>query len=59
MGLRILFPQADRAVLRVDYGMPLDTDYDNRAGAVYVTFGQAFGLPGLATPSVTSGLTPF
>ena len=59
MGLRILFPQADRAVLRLDYGFPLDVDVSNRSGAFYLTFGQAFGLPGLSTPSVTSGVSAF
>lgn len=59
VGFRILFPQADRAVLRVDYGLPISPVDDIRLGAVYVTFGQAFGLPGIATPSVTSGVSPF
>ncbi len=59
VGLRILFPQADRAVVRLDYGVPLDTNAENRGGAFYVTFGQAFGLPGLSTPSVTSALSAF
>jgi len=59
VGLRILFPQADRAVVRLDYGVPLDTNAENRGGAFYVTFGQAFGLPGLSTPSVTSAISAF
>lgn len=59
MGVRILFPQADRAVLRLDYGLPLDVDVAQRSGAFYLTFGQAFALPGLSTPSVTSGVSVF
>jgi hypothetical protein len=46
-GLRIQFPQFDRAVFRADWGYPFDPDQITRYGAVFVTFGQAFDLPEL------------
>ena len=47
-GLRMVFPQIDRAALRVDVGFPVSAR--PRAAevppvAVFVTFGQAVGLP--------------
>ncbi|MFO7179057.1 MAG: BamA/TamA family outer membrane protein [Pseudomonadota bacterium] len=53
VGLRILFPQANRYVFRADYGLPLSPGYPTLPGGVFVTFGQAFGMPTLASPSVT------
>lgn len=58
-GLRVLFPQADRAVLRFDVGVPLEVEPGRAPASVFATFGHAFGMPGLATPSVTSGVSSF
>jgi hypothetical protein len=59
-GLRILFPQATRAVLRVDWGFPITgRGYDAWPGAVYATFGQAFDLPAIGSPRVVAGLSQF
>ncbi len=44
-GVRILFPQADRTVLRLDWGFPLSPGYGAWPGAVFFTFGQAFPMP--------------
>lgn len=43
-GLRIQFPQFDRAVFRADWGYPFDPEESTPLGAVFVTFGQAFDL---------------
>lgn len=63
LGLRVLFPQLDRAVFRADWAIPLvdpmpsqrargaPTSRDGFAhlpGAVYVNFEQAFGTPTVA-----------
>lgn len=56
-GLRILFPQANRSVFRFDWGFPLSSHYATLPGAFFVTFDQAFGMPVLDTPSVTSFIT--
>jgi len=45
-GLRIVFPQAERTVLRLDWGIPLSGDIPQLPGAIYFTFGQAFPVPG-------------
>lgn len=57
-GVRMLFPQFDRVPLRIDWGFPLSADYATFPGAFYLTFGQAFGLPAISSPSVLSGLVP-
>lgn len=47
-GLRILFPQLDRTVLRADWGFPVTRGYkdpDGFPGDLVVTFKQAFPLP--------------
>lgn len=44
-GVRILFPQADRVVLRFDWGVPLSAGRDVFPGTFVFTFGQAFALP--------------
>jgi len=67
LGLRILFPQATRAVLRVDWGSPITVRCDPTTercygawpGAVFATFGQAFSLPAIGTPRAISGLSQF
>jgi hypothetical protein len=53
-GLRILFPQANRSVFRFDWGFPLSSGYATLPGGFFVTFDQAFTMPELDTPSVTS-----
>ncbi|HEV8247615.1 MAG TPA: BamA/TamA family outer membrane protein, partial [Polyangiaceae bacterium] len=54
LGLRILFPQANREVFRFDWGLPLSLRGGPLPGAFFVTFQQAFELPALEPPSVTS-----
>jgi 8-oxo-dGTP pyrophosphatase MutT (NUDIX family) len=45
-GIRIVFPQAERQVLRADWGFPIgDAALPAWPGGFFVTFGQAFGLP--------------
>lgn len=44
-GVRILFPQAERTVLRFDWGLPVSGDRDVLPGAFYFTFGQALFMP--------------
>jgi hypothetical protein len=52
LGLRILFPQLDRGVFRMDWGFPLSPGYSTFPGALFVTFRQAFALPALGSPSI-------
>jgi hypothetical protein len=53
-GVRILFPQFNRAVFRIDVGAPLEnTTY--APVAVVATFEQAFGLPGTNAASSSFG----
>ncbi len=59
VGLRILFPQAERRVLRIDWGLPVSGDRDVFPGTFFATFGQAFGMPAIGTTSVTRGLSLF
>jgi hypothetical protein len=55
LGLRILFPQANRIVFRTDWGFPLaEPGLPPWPGAIFFTFGQAFFMPGLASPDLTS-----
>ncbi|MCH2108469.1 MAG: hypothetical protein MK135_04020 [Polyangiaceae bacterium] len=58
-GGRILFPHAERSVLRVDWGFPVGGDRRAWPGVVYVSFGQAFGMPNLAISNATSGVSLF
>ncbi|HET9959801.1 MAG TPA: BamA/TamA family outer membrane protein [Polyangiaceae bacterium] len=44
-GFRVLFPQADRLVLRLDWAVPFDDPRGKLPGAVFLTFGQAFTMP--------------
>ncbi len=53
LGVRILFPQANRLVFRADYALPLSPGYAVLPGGAFVTFGQAFDMPALSSPSVT------
>jgi hypothetical protein len=54
LGIRLVFPQANRAVFRADWGFPLSAGYATFPGAFYFTFGQAFGMPQLTPPSITT-----
>lgn len=45
MGLRIVFPQAERIPFRIDWGLPLSGDVALLPGGFFFTFGQAFPLP--------------
>ena len=50
-GLRALFPQLDRAVLRVDVGFPMTPGYipsGGFPGQVFASFFQAFPMPGIS-----------
>jgi hypothetical protein len=50
-GIRAMFPQLDRAVLRVDVGFPMTPEYVHRLGPspqVVVSFFQAFPMSGIA-----------
>jgi outer membrane protein assembly factor BamA len=51
-GVRILFPQFNRAVFRIDVGLPLAQDAPVAAVA---TFEQAFGVPGTSAASSSFG----
>jgi hypothetical protein len=56
LGVRILFPQADRTVFRADWSFPLNPVAGERTlpGAFFVTFGQAFGTPELDSGSLAN-----
>lgn len=47
VGLRILFPQANRIVFRADWAFPISAGSEPLPGAVFATFGQAFSMPEL------------
>ncbi len=54
-GARILFPQLDRIVFRVDVGFPLARPArSGSSAAVFVSFGQAFPMPDIAPRSAAS-----
>ncbi len=44
-GVRVLFPQAERTVMRLDWGFPLGNGLDPWPGTYVFTFGQAFPFP--------------
>ncbi len=52
VGLRILIPEFDRIVFRADWGFPLSPGYAAFPGAFFVSFAQAFNMPGVAVPNV-------
>jgi hypothetical protein len=54
VGLRILFPQFDRVVLRGDWAFPFEPPHGYRTfpGAFYIAYEQAFTMPALAYPTV-------
>ncbi len=51
-GVRILFPQLNRQVFRVDWAAPLTAPYHALPGALFVGFGQAFDMPNLKLPEI-------
>lgn len=57
LGFRVLIPQLDRVVFRVDWATPLSRGYDPIPGAFFATFGQAFSMPELAVRTLTSPVT--
>lgn len=54
LGARILFPQLDRVVFRLDWAMPLSEGYSPLPGALFITFEQAFPLGALGAPNLQS-----
>lgn len=52
-GLRVLFPQLDRDVLRFDFGFPLQ-DHESGQFTFSAGFGQAFGDPFVSPPALLS-----
>ena len=52
LGLRVLFPEFDRIVMRVDWGFPLTPGYSTFPGGFFLSFGQAFSMPAVPVPSV-------
>ena len=52
VGLRILFPEFDRIVFRADWGFPITPGYQTFPGAFFISFKQAFEMPGISPPSV-------
>jgi hypothetical protein len=54
LGLRVMFPEFDRYVMRFDWGFPLSPGYRTFPGSWFVSFRQAFEMPGLSAPSVIS-----
>jgi outer membrane protein assembly factor BamA len=55
IGLRVVFPELDRVVLRADWAFPFEPapGYQTFPGTFYITYGQAMSFPSLDTPSVT------
>jgi outer membrane protein assembly factor BamA len=56
IGVRILFPQASRSVLRADWAFPWRPapGYQTFPGGFFLSFGQAFGMPQLYTGSIAN-----
>jgi len=52
IGVRVLFPEFDRIVMRADWGFPLSPGYNTFPGAFFLSFGQAFNMPSVPVPSV-------
>ena len=56
-GLRLVFPQLERSVMRIDWALPLELDPSVGVTSIFpgrfvVTFDQAFGLPSVDPPRV-------
>ena len=52
LGVRVLFPEFDRIVMRADWGFPLSPGYQSFPGAFFLSFGQAFSMPSVPVRSV-------
>lgn len=57
-GLRVVFPQLERSVMRFDWALPLELDPEVGVTSIFpgrfvVTFEQAFGMPTVDPPVVT------
>lgn len=52
LGLRMVFPQTERIVFRADYGVPVTGNGMVFPGALFIAFGQAFGMPTLPAPTL-------
>jgi len=52
VGLRTVFPQAERIVFRADYGVPVTASGFVFPGSLFIAFGQAFGMPTLPSPTL-------
>lgn len=62
VGVRVLFPQLNRQVFRLDWAAPLSAPDGFRSaqplpGGVYFTFGQAFDMPRTKLPEVLGAET--
>lgn len=56
-GIRTVFPQAERIVMRFDWGFPLNDELPGISplpGVLSINFQQAFGMPALETPGVVA-----
>jgi hypothetical protein len=53
-GARVAFPQFSRMVMRADWAFPFTPapGYQTFPGAVFITFDQAFPMPGVSPPTV-------
>jgi hypothetical protein len=51
-GLRVLLPQLDRAVFRIDVGFPLDPSVPGAERTIIAQFRQAFPMPRVLPPSL-------
>jgi hypothetical protein len=56
LGLRILLPQFNRDVFRVDWGIPLEKERDTLPGGFSISFYQAFPLPTAGSSRVPRSL---
>lgn len=54
LGLRAVFPQAQRLAFRADWGFPIQDGKLTFPGSLFVTFGQAFDMPNLPPPSLAA-----
>jgi hypothetical protein len=54
LGLRAVFPQAQRVAFRADWGFPIVNGQLSFPGSLFVTFGQAFDMPNLPAPSLAA-----
>ena len=54
LGARMLFPQAERIVFRIDWGFPVSDGYNTFPGSLFATFGQAFAMPTVTPPTLAA-----